>query len=175
MMNLWQNTYDWKATVTHECLAWCCVNLRSAVLFAVSQMTSQHILVLTNGTGAHAPRLDASNTALQHEAGLGDIWISDAMCSLFWLIFDACFCNHRKSKFMSALPIVQRCNVKNKGDSEYLHAGIAWLMDCLGNNANQSLPSGKAVANSLTLTPWRPLTGKVAELGKSERANHNHV
>ena len=113
-------------------------------------------------------------TALQHEAGVGDILIADAMCFLFCLISDACFRSHFKSKFISLLLIVLRCSVKNT--SEYLHPDITCLMDRLWeNNANKSLASGKFVANSLTLTTLIPWTGETAGHDQSECANHNHV
>ena len=61
--------------------------------------------------------------------------------------------------------------MKRAGDAEYLHLDIAALMVPVGNNASQFLASGKALENSLTLTP---LTGK--SLGQdainNDRANH---
>ena len=95
------------------------------------------------------------------------------MCFLFRAIFPACLRNHFKSKFKSLDPIVQRYIVKYIGDAVYLHSDIAWLMFPCLNNSNQLLESGKAVANSLTLTPW---IGKcVVDVLKSDRVNHNLV
>ena len=64
--------------------------------------------------------------------------------------------------------------MKRTIDAEYLHADIVALMNLLGNNANQCLAPGKAVVNSLTLTPWTGLSAG-HDGNKSDCVNHDFV